>query len=86
MSLRLRAAVANLREHAIVQQMRARCGAKTTVKKLEGDVAKLNAALFSTRTNLISVLSDPVQTTGTGAVVGAGFGMVLETHIIISTT
>ena len=85
MSLRLRAAVANLREHAIVQQMRARC-AETTVKKLEGDVAKLNAALFSARTNLISVLSDPVQTTGTGAVVGAGFGMLLETHIIISTT
>ena len=65
--------------------MRARC-AETTVKKLEGDVAKLNAALFSARTKLISVLSDPVQTTGTGAVVGAGFGMVLETHIIISTT
>ena len=53
MSLRLRAAVANLREHAIVQQMRARC-AETTVKKLEGDVAKLNAALFSARTKLIS--------------------------------
>ena len=48
--------------------------AEAAVRKLEKDVAKLDAALLCARSKLLSMLSDPVQATGTGTAMGAGFG------------
>ena len=67
------AAIAGLTTHAVNQQVRAGI-AETAVRKLEKDVAKLDAALLCARSKLLSMLSDPVQATGTGTAMGAGFG------------
>ena len=67
------AAIAGLTTHAVNQQVRAGI-AEAAVRKLEKDVAKLDAALLCARSKLLSMLSDPVQATGTGTAMGAGFG------------